>query len=230
MRLIHRRHYAARESEKATWQRALRLRQPACPFQACGFALLGLTNGGAVSSPSTLAPLMKRAERSTASADAAAQSVSGRPMRSHVHDGVSPPPLRRPRTYSRPRLLRGQLWQHNAQGMATTPTRRQHAPRPRLTKARPLLLLLTDCSRSVARNRCGEPFSRASDSVHSRRSRPSHFGQKRTLTKGSCAAACDLPRLTQAAHRATKLQIASTTSREEATDRHRSRRLRERPR
>ena len=38
--------------------------------------------------------------------------------------------------------------------------------------------------RPVAWNRCGEPFSRASDSVHSRRSRPSHFGHKREVATG----------------------------------------------
>ena len=71
------------------------------------------TDGIALPFHDALAALIK-GQRSTASPDAAAQSVSGRLMRSHVHFGVSPPPLRGPETYSRARLLRGQLWQHNA--------------------------------------------------------------------------------------------------------------------
>jgi hypothetical protein len=69
-----------------------------------------VTDGSAVPFQAALAALIK-GQRSTASPDAPAQSASGRLMRSHVQLGVSPPPLPTPATYSRPRLLRGQLWQ-----------------------------------------------------------------------------------------------------------------------
>ena len=93
------------------------------------------------SRPSALGrkPPLSRLRLPTASADAAAQPVSGRIMRRHADLGISVHG-RVARRASLRSGVRGQLWHHSAYRMATTPKRRSARLRgmPRLTKAHPL--------------------------------------------------------------------------------------------
>ena len=77
--------------QQASCQRAFRLRRnrDAHSRRAPSRLVACVTDGSAVPFQAALAALIK-GQRSTASSDAAAQSFSGRLMRSHVHFSVSP--------------------------------------------------------------------------------------------------------------------------------------------